>query len=98
MRTAHTFASNFVQGTDLRLVNPLNQEKLFLGKQLRTDAKLSFQVLLEIVFDTKHHYAVLKHLVICGQKCVTGETLVMDRVGDKWVVSSRRPCAMFVGN
>ncbi len=63
MRTAHTFASNLVQGTDLKLVNPLNQGKLFVGKQPHSNhqigetskdmvAKLSFHELSEIVFDT----------------------------------------------
>ena len=109
MRTAHTFGSDFVRGTDMKLVNPLDQAKLFEGKKPISnaqredatkdlDSKLSFHVLSEIVFDTRHHFAVLKHLVICGQKCVSGETLVMERVSDKWVVSSRRPCAMFIGN
>ena len=112
MRTAHTFGSDFVRGTELRLVNPLDQAKLFEEKESlssgqtrgaskdipKMDSNLSFYVLSEIVFDTKHHFAVLKHLEICGQICVTGGTLVMEKVNDKWVVSSRRPCAMSIGN
>ena len=112
MRTAHTFDSEFVRGTDLKLVNPLDQARLLEEKEShrgsqngesnkhiqKMDPNLSFHVLSEIVFDTKHDFAVLKHLIFCGQSCVTGETLVVEKVNDKWLVSSRRPCAMFVGN
>jgi len=112
MRTAHLFGADSVGGTDLKLVNPLDQAKLFEGQESvssgqkgesskdkkNADSNLRILVFSEIVFDKEHHFAVLKHLMICGQRCATGETLVMEKVNDKWVVSSRRPCAMFVSN
>jgi len=55
-------------------------------------------VLSEIAFDAKHQFAVLKHLLVCGQHCVSGATLVMEKAEGKWTTSSRRPCAMFSGD
>jgi hypothetical protein len=112
LRTAHTFGSEITKGRDLRLVDPLEQGKLLqqrdasssnqkeklTGEDQKTGFELNFLVLSEIAFDTKHQFAVLKYLFVCGQRCVSGTTLVMEKVDGKWTASSRRPCAMFVGD
>ena len=112
LRTAHTFGPEITKGLDLRLVDPLEQGKLLQQRDAssgnqkgklaedgqKTSTELNFLVLSEIAFDTRHQFAVLKYLVVCGQHCLIGATLVMERVEGKWTTSSRRPCAMFVGN
>jgi hypothetical protein len=112
LRTAHRLGPEITKGRDVRLVNPLEQGKLFQqrdassGKRkekltedaVKTSSDLDYLVLSELVFDTKHQFAVVKYLSVCGQHCVSGGTLVMEKVDGKWAVSSRRPCAMFVGD
>lgn len=109
MRTAHTFDREFVRGTNLKLVDPLKQTKLFEEKEFRPstqneessknvrqmDTNLSFHVPSEIVFDTKHQFAVLKRLSVCGKKCVSGETLVMEKIDDNglYVQGVRAQCS-----
>lgn len=63
-----------------------------------TKDKSYYVALSEIAFDTKHQFAVLKYLFVCGQRCVSGATLVMEKMDGKWAVNSRRPCAMFASN
>lgn len=112
LRTAHTFGPEITKGRDLRLVDPLEQGKLLQQRDASSGtqkekltaqdqeigSELNFLVLSEIAFDTKHQFAVLKYLLVCGQHCVSGTTLVMEKVDGKWTASSRRPCAMFVGD
>jgi hypothetical protein len=111
LRTSHTFGPELTKGRDLRIVDSLEQEKLrqhrdepsnsqakVSGEDQITNPDHSYLVLSEIAFDAKHRLAVLKYLLVCGQRCVSGATLVMEKVDDKWVVSSRRPCAIFVSN
>jgi hypothetical protein len=112
LRTVHTFGQEITKGTELRLVNPIEQGKLLQqrdassgnqkekltdnGQKAKSDA--SFLVLSEIVFDTKHQFAVLRYLVVYGEHSAYGATLVMENVDGKWTASSRRPCAMFIGD
>jgi hypothetical protein len=112
LRTAHTLGPEITKGRDLRLVDPLEQRKLLRqrdasssnqkeklsGEDQKTGSELNFLVLSEIAFDEKHQFAILKYLLVCGQHCVSGATLVMEKVDGKWTASSRRPCAMFVGD
>jgi hypothetical protein len=112
LRTAHRFEPEIIEGRELRLVNPLEQSKLLQQragspgnqkKELPNDNQktrpdLSFLVLSEIVFDTKHQLALLKYLVVCGPHCVHGATLIMEKVDGNWTANSRRPCAQFTGD
>ncbi len=112
LRKAHTFGPEITTGIDLRLVDPLEQGKLIQQRdgpsgnqkeKLTADAQsisaaLDYLALSEIAFDTKHQFAVLKYLIVCGQHCVSGATLVMEKKDGKWTASSRRPCAIFTGN
>jgi hypothetical protein len=112
LRTAHTFGSEITKGMELRLIDPLEQAKLSQQQDAsssnqkekltkddqKTNPELNFLVLSEIVFDTRHQFAILKYVFVCGQHCVSGATLVMEKVDGRSTSSSRRPCAMFVGN
>ena len=112
LQTSHTFDQEITKGTDLRLVDQVEQGKLrqqgdaSRGNQkekVTVDAQkphfdFAYLVLSEIVFDTKHQFALLKYLIVCGQHCVSGATLVMEKVDGKWTTSSRRPCAIFLGD
>ena len=111
LRTAHRFEPEIAEGRELKLVNPLEQSKLLQQRDAspniqrermtpeaqHSGPELNFLVLSEIVFDKKHQFAVLKYLLVCGEHCATGQTLVMEKVDGKWTASSRRPCAMLVG-
>jgi len=110
--TTHIFGPGIAKGAELRLVTPVEQEELLQRRESSTDkrneklgddvhkpfSELDYLVLSEIAFDSKHRFAILKYLLVCGQHCVSGATLVMERVDGTWTVSSRRPCALFVGN
>jgi hypothetical protein len=110
LRTAHTFGSEITKGRDLRLVNPIEQEKL-LQQQVapassqkekssdgvqKANSDANFLTLSEIIFDKKHQFTVLKYLVVCGVHGLYGATLVMETVDGKWTASSSRPCAVFI--
>jgi hypothetical protein len=111
LQTSHTFDQEITRGTDLRLVDQVERGKLRQqGDSSRDNQKenvtveaqkpnfdFAYLVLSEIVFDTKHQFALLKYLIVCGQHCVSGATLVMEKVDGKWTTSSRRPCAVFLG-
>jgi hypothetical protein len=106
LKTAHAFGPEITKGRELNLVDPLEQTKLL--KQRNTASAnepnqaaqsgndLNFLVFSEVAFDTKHKFAVVKYLLVCGEHCDSGETLVMEKIDGHWTTSSRRPCAMFV--
>lgn len=104
--TAHVFGPEITKGRELSLVDPLEQTKLLQqasGNQAKESqngqkkgSELNFLFFSEIAFDAKHQFAVLKYLLVCGEHCDSGETLVMEKVNGRWTTSSRRPCAMFV--
>ena len=106
LKIAHVFGAEITNGRELKLVEPLEQTKLLKQRdtasanqskqaaQTRND--LNFLIFSEIAFDTKHRFAVLKYLLVCGEHCDSGATLVMVKVDRHWTTSSRRPCAQFV--
>ena len=47
--------------------------------------------LSEIIFDTTHHFAVIKYVFLCGPHCNSGAILVLEKVGNRWS-ARRRPC------
>jgi hypothetical protein len=112
LRTTHSFGREIAASFDLTLVDAVAQKELRQrrdassnsGNEKSTDddqavnSQLNYLVLSEIAFDTKHQFAVLKYLLVCGEHCVSGATLMMEKVEGKWTTSSRRPCALFVGN
>lgn len=44
-----------------------------------------------ILFDTSHHFAVIKYAFLCGIHCNSGGILVLEKVENRWSVK-RRPC------
>jgi hypothetical protein len=93
---------------DIRLVDTVQRRELLLQRNAlsknqnepaRGDQRAHSNVLVlsEIVFDTKHRFALVKYLLLCGEHCLSGSTLVMEKVDNEWIASSRRPCAMFIG-
>jgi hypothetical protein len=110
-RTTHTFGPEITKGLDLKLVDRHEQIKLLKQRdaspnvqkeKLATESKqtgseLNFLVLSEIAFDKNHQFAVVKYLLMCGEHCASGVTLVMEKVDGKWTESSRRPCALLIG-
>jgi hypothetical protein len=106
LNTAHVFGPEITKGRELNLVDPLEQTKLLKqpsGNQVKESqngqtngSELNFLLFSEIAFDAKHQFAVLKYLLVCGEHCVSGATLIMEKVNGRWTTSSRRPCAMLV--
>jgi len=47
--------------------------------------------LSEILFDTSHHFAVIKYALLCGPRCNSGAILVLEKVENRWSLG-RRPC------
>jgi hypothetical protein len=95
-RTTHVFGSEITKGRELNLVDPREQTKLLKQQAAQGENDLNFLILSEIAFDTKHRFAVVKYLRVCGEHCDSGATLVMEKLDGRWTTSSRRPCAMFV--
>ena len=106
LKTAHGFGPEITEGRELILVDPVEQTKLLKQRDAASSNQpnqaaqsgnnLNFLVFSEIAFDTKHKFAVVKYLRVCGEHCVSGATLVMEKIDGRWTTSSRRPCAMFV--
>jgi hypothetical protein len=105
-KTAHGFGPEITKGRELILVDPVEQTKLLKQRDTASPNQsnqaaqsgndLNFLVFSEIAFDTKHKFAVVKYLRVCGEHCDSGATLVMEKIDGRWTTSSRRPCAMFV--
>jgi hypothetical protein len=106
LKTAHAFGPEITKGRELNLVDPLEQTKLLKQRdkasanQSKQAAKsgndLNFLIFSEMAFDTKHEFAVVKYLLVCGEHCDSGATLVMEKVDGRWITGSRRPCATFI--
>jgi hypothetical protein len=106
LKTAHAFGPEITKGRKLNFVDPLEQTKLLkqrdtaLANQPKQTAQsgndLNFLIFSEIAFDTKHEFAVVKYLLVCGEHCDSGGTLVMEKVDGRWTTSSRRACTTFV--
>ena len=96
LKTAHAFGPEITSGRELNLVNPVEQTKLLKLRAAQGGNDLTFLVFSEIAFDTKHKFAIVKYLLVCGEHCDSGATLVMEKIDGRWTTSSRRPCAMFV--
>lgn len=43
----------------------------------------------EIIFDKEHRRAVVSYSFVCGRLCGNGDTLILKKVDQKWVVSKR---------
>jgi len=108
LQATHTFGPEITKGRELNLVERHEQLKLFrkvegnpenqTGKAALDKDSLNFVIFSEIVFDTKHQFAVLKYILVCGEHCDSGGTLVMEKVDGRWTLKPRVACAMFVNN
>jgi hypothetical protein len=105
LKAVHTFGPEITEGRGLTLVDPFERTKLLDERSgssnqpkraVQSGNDLDFLILSEIAFDTKHQFAVLKYLLVCGTHCDSGATLVMEKIDGHWTTSSRRPCAMFL--
>ena len=106
LKIAHVFGPEITNGRELKLVEPLEQTKLLKQRDTASANQpkqaapsgndLNFLIFSEIAFDTKHRFAVVKYLLVCGEHCDSGATLIMEKVDGQWTTSSRRPCAQFV--
>lgn len=106
LRTVHAFGPEIARGRELNLVDPLEQTKVLKQRKAasanqsnsaaQSGNDLNFLVFSEIAFDTKHKFAIVKYLLVCGEHCDSGATLVMEKIDGRWTTSSRRPCAMFL--
>jgi hypothetical protein len=112
LRTTHQFGAEIAKGRELNLVDRHEQLQLFRkgdeasgnrpnqAAQDRAEAKneLNFLIFSEIAFDTGHRFAVLKHILVCGEHCDSGTTMVMEKVDGRWTAKPRSTCAGFVNN
>lgn len=102
--TIHSFGPETTKGLDLRLVDSLEQAKLRQQRDAEKSrdgaqtpgSSLNYVVLSEIAFDAKDQFAVVKYLLVCGDHCMSGATIVMKKVEGTWTTDSRRPCAFVV--
>jgi hypothetical protein len=111
-QAVHTFGSDITAGREVNIVERHEQLKRLREREGPSGVQpkespqhsangkdeLNFLIFSEIAFDTKHKFAVLRWIVVCGQHCDSGSTLVMEKVDGRWAPSSRRPCAMFLNN
>jgi hypothetical protein len=105
-KTTRGFGSEITSGRELILVDPVEQTKLLKQRHgassnqpnqaAQNESDLNFLIFSGVVFDTKHKCAVVKYLLVCGEHCNSGATLVMEKIDGRWTTSSRRPCALFV--
>ena len=93
----HGFNPDTAKKWALDLVDRHEQLKLIASKD-KPGPELNFLIFSEITFDRKHQFAVLRYLVVCGAHCDSGATRVMEKINERWVVSSRVVCAGFVNN
>jgi len=108
LEAIHGFGPEIAKGRELDLVERHEQLKLFrkrdgasenLPGQATPDKNaLNFVIFSEIAFDTKHQFAVLKYILVCGEHCDSGGTLVMEKVDGRWTLRPRLACAGFVNN
>jgi hypothetical protein len=107
-QTTHALPREITKGMDIRLVDTVQKRELLQQRDALSKDKnepalddrrahTNVLVLSEIVFDTDNQFALVKYLLLCGEHCLSGATLVMEKVDDEWIVSSRRPCAAFIG-
>jgi len=112
VRSTHEFGPEILKGRTLTLVDRHKQLKLLSDVEAGSTNKpkpvgrnaskakdeAEFVIFSEIAFDTKHQFAVLKFLLVCGYRCDSGATLVMERVGDRWTPRRGFTCALFINN
>jgi hypothetical protein len=111
-RLTHEFGPEILKGRELRLVDRHKQLQLF-RKQSAGSANQSkqgtrnaaeagedekFVIFSEIPFDTKRQLALVKYILVCGEHCDSGGTLVMERVGGRWAPRYGFACASFINN
>ena len=110
--STHEFGPEILKGRELNLVDRHRQLQLFQKRdagsanqpkqatQNATEAKddVNFVIFSEIAFDTKHQFAVLKFILVCGEHCDTGATRVMEKVGGRWAPRRGLVCAGFFNN
>jgi len=104
----HAFGPEIAKGRDLNLVETHEQLKLFRkrdgasenqsGQGTQDKNALNFIIFSEIAFDRKHQFAVLKYILVCGEHCDSGATLVMEKVDGRWTVRRGLTCAAFINN
>lgn len=105
-QTVHSFGAEIDEGRSLRLVDPTEQAKILQQKDspsqkrgedsAKESSESGFLVVSEIVFDKKHHFAVLNYVFFCGPKCKYAVTLVLEKLGEQWTAKTRRTCAVSV--
>jgi hypothetical protein len=108
LRTTHQFGAEIAKGRELNLVDRHEQLQLFRKKMNRpneaaqdgAEAKdgLNFLIFSEVAFDTRHQFAVVKYILVCGEHCDSGATMVMEKVEGHWTAKPRLICAGFFNN
>jgi len=79
LAATHAFGSEIGKGRELTLVDSHEQMNLFRKRDARDKNDLDFVIFSEIVFDTKHQFAVLKYILVSGEHSDSGATLVLER-------------------
>lgn len=106
LRTTHQFGPEIAKAGELKLVDRREQLKLLHQKdeaaasQPKEPAQndLNFLIFSEIAFDTSHRFAVLKWILVLGERSNAGATLVMEKVDGRWTAKPRVRCAAFVND
>jgi hypothetical protein len=105
-KVVHQFASEFVQGKSIRLVNPEREkvikdpeEGMREGKSVKQAVAEGFASglfrLSEIAFDKGRQYRVFQYSFVCGALCGQGGTVVFEKHGNRWE-RSKRSCSAWI--
>jgi hypothetical protein len=91
----HQVDAKVAKGLSVTLVDPVVQEALLNKNNALNPAdseKHGYQnglfTLTEMSFDTDHHRAVVGYTFVCGDQCGHGETLILEKSGGKWKITS----------
>jgi hypothetical protein len=108
LQAVHAFGPEIAKGRELNLVERHEQLKLLRKRDGSSESQpekaaqdkdsLNFVIFSEIAFDKPHQFAVLKYILVCGERCDSGATLVMEIVDGRWTLRRGIACAGFVNN
>jgi hypothetical protein len=109
-QVVHLLPREVIQGHSIQLVGAreesaiLKQRDADIGRGVQSSSTSGASndpeilALSEIMFDKSHHFAVVKYVFVCGSRCNSGAILVLEKVGARWVSTTRRPCSFAVNS
>jgi hypothetical protein len=101
--SVHLLTADILAGKQMHLVDPERQSSVVrendpsntirAGTSIKDAVKSAFAgglfTMSEIAFDKDGRYAIVSYGFRCGMLCGHGATLVLEKIGNEWKVSSR---------